>query len=82
MIRPSIVIDANAPFWAQRLAVDLQNALTSLANGIGPSTILKANLPTNGTERIAIVPDEAGGTVLAFFDGTDWRRVTDRAVVS
>lgn len=28
------------------------------------------------------VPDEAGGAVMAFSDGTDWRRVTDRAVIS
>lgn len=28
------------------------------------------------------VSDETGGAVLAFSDGTDWRRVTDRAVVS
>ncbi|MEQ8504584.1 MAG: hypothetical protein RIB80_04610 [Rhodospirillales bacterium] len=31
---------------------------------------------------IAHVSDEAGGAVTAFSDGTDWRRVTDRAVVS
>lgn len=28
------------------------------------------------------VSDETGGAVLAFSDGTDWRRSTDRAVVS
>ena len=28
------------------------------------------------------VSDETGGAVLAFSDGTNWRRVTDRAVVS
>lgn len=28
------------------------------------------------------VTDETGGAVLAFSDGTDWRRCTDRAVVS
>lgn len=31
---------------------------------------------------IIYVPDEAGGAVLAFSDGTDWRRTTDRAVIS
>lgn len=29
-----------------------------------------------------IVTDEAGGEVPAWSDGTDWRRLTDRAVVS
>jgi predicted deacylase len=28
------------------------------------------------------VSDESGGSVLAFSDGTNWRRVTDRAAVS
>lgn len=31
---------------------------------------------------VVYVSDEIGGAVLAFSDGTDWRRVTDRAVVS
>lgn len=29
-----------------------------------------------------VVTDEAGGAVTAFSDGTNWRRSTDRAVVS
>lgn len=28
------------------------------------------------------VSDEAGGATLAFSDGTDWRRVQDRTIVS
>jgi len=28
------------------------------------------------------VSDETGGAVIAFSDGTNWRRVTDRAVIS
>ncbi len=28
------------------------------------------------------VSNEAGGAVVAFSDGTNWRRVTDRAIVS
>lgn len=45
----------------------------------------KASLPSasgNGAGAILYVSDEAGGAVLAFSDGTNWRRVTDRAVVS
>jgi hypothetical protein len=45
----------------------------------------KAALPgaaVVGAGAVLLVPDEAGGAVLAFSDGTDWRRVTDRAVVS
>ena len=32
--------------------------------------------------RVIYVSDETGGAVLAFSDGTNWRRVTDRAVVA
>lgn len=35
-----------------------------------------------GEGQIIFVRDESGGPVLAFSDGTVWRRVTDRAVVS
>ncbi len=43
-----------------------------------------ATLPSAATyARCTIyVGDETGGAVLAFSDGTNWRRVTDRAVVS
>ena len=32
--------------------------------------------------KVIYVSNEAGGAVLAFSDGTNWRRVTDRAIVS
>jgi hypothetical protein len=43
-----------------------------------------AGLPAAGigAGSIVFVSNEAGGAVLAFSDGTSWRRVTDRAVVS
>jgi hypothetical protein len=44
-----------------------------------------AGLPaasTAGAGAIAYVSDETGGAVLAFSDATNWRRVTDRAIVS
>lgn len=37
---------------------------------------------TAGAGAIIYVTDETGGAVLAFSDGTDWRRVTDRAVIA
>ena len=45
----------------------------------------KASLPDaagTGAGALLLVTDESGGAVLAFSDGTHWRRVTDRAVVS
>jgi hypothetical protein len=48
---------------------------------LGPTA--KANLPTNGQWQFCtLVTDESGGAVPAFDDGTNWRRVTDRTIVS
>ena len=38
--------------------------------------------PEDGGAALIYVSDESGGAVLAFSDGTNWRRVTDRAIVS
>lgn len=45
---------------------------------------VKAGLPAASAMQGAIVfvGDEAGGAVIAFSDGTNWRRLTDRAIVS
>jgi hypothetical protein len=37
---------------------------------------------TAATGAMIYVTDEAGGAVPAFFDGSAWRRVTDRNVIS
>jgi hypothetical protein len=80
--RYTIVVPSDAPEWAQRLETDLNRALSLIRLDLKPKRFGKADLPTDDSERLVIVTDEAGGTVLAFFDGTDWRRATDRAVVS
>jgi hypothetical protein len=43
-----------------------------------------ANLPTSGigAGAMAYCTDETGGAVPVFYDGSNWRRVTDRAVAS
>jgi len=41
-----------------------------------------AGVPTGATGGMIFITDETGGAVPAFFDGTDWRRVTDRAIVA
>lgn len=46
-------------------------------------TFAKTSLPAASPAACAIyVSDEVGGAVVAFCDGTNWRRVTDRAIVS
>lgn len=40
------------------------------------------DVPVATEPGLIFVSDETGGAIPAFSDGTDWRRVTDRAVVS
>lgn len=42
----------------------------------------KAALPPATLSAMIYVTDDVGGAVPAFGDGTNWRRVTDRAVIS
>ena len=49
-----------------------------------PKTYTVVGAPSAATypRGIIYVSNESGGAVLAFSDGTNWRRVTDRAVIS
>lgn len=40
------------------------------------------NIAIKSTGDMIFVSDETGGAVMAFYDGTNWRRITDRAVIS
>ena len=44
----------------------------------GVNNLPKANQPG----QLIYVTDDVGGAVPAFSDGSEWRRVTDRAIVS
>ncbi len=73
----------------QNFLDDLDRKLNSDVFGIGLQlpTYAVADLPPAGTKNIlagmtAYASDETGGAVPVFFDGSDWRRVTDRAVAS
>lgn len=46
-------------------------------------TYTVSGVPSASTPaQVAYISNESGGAVLAFTDGTNWRRVTDRAIVS
>ena len=52
---------------------------------IRPGSYTVAGLPnaaTSGAGAIVFVSNAAGGSVLAFSDGTNWRRISDRAIVT
>ena len=63
-------------------------ALIGLSNGglvaVPLPSYAVSGVPTaaDHTGSMIYVTDEAGGAVPAFSDGTNWRRVTDRAVIS
>ena len=74
-----------------------QDYLRALFERIGEGPLLiqgydKAALPTasdwgditagQSFTGLIFVSDDVGGAVLAFSDGTSWRRVTDRAVIA
>lgn len=70
---------ANGPPWLLSLIQSIERAFAEQA--LERYTV--ANLPPAALpSRIIIVTNETGGEVPAWNDGTDWRRVTDRAVVS
>lgn len=77
---PHVPVTAtNQAEWT-RQAANAINAMIGVVN-VAPAYSASA-LPAPEKGRMAFVTDEAGGAVLAFGDGTAWRRVTDRAVVS
>lgn len=71
---------------AQAFFDDLEIQLN--ARLLGQSVVLQSytalTLPdaSKNTNGMIVVSDESGGAVTAFSDGTNWRRTTDRAVVS
>ena len=76
---------AGQPQWMFRLFRKIEAALS------GPQqrpfqlvsyTVVELPPASKWMHGLVYVPDEAGGAVIAFSDGSDWRRVTDRAVVS
>lgn len=62
----------------------LTNAASDLSGGVVYfKSYTTSNLPSASTAGGMIyVSNESGGAVMAFSDGTNWRRVTDRAIVS
>jgi hypothetical protein len=69
---------------AIRIQVD-SDGRTAFSGSIKPASYTVAGLPSAsdaGAGAMVFVTDENGGAVPAFSDGSDWRRVTDRAVVS
>ena len=70
---------AAAPQWLLPLIQSIERAV----NEPQIEEYIVAELPpASGRKRTVFVSNEAGGAVIAFNDGTHWRRVTDREIVS
>lgn len=70
---------ATGPF--QRYLDDITLVINSDRAGLPNYTVTTVPSATGGYGMI-MVTDEAGGPVMAFSDLTDWRRCTDRVVIS
>jgi len=83
----------DAPAWGVAMLRDLVDFIRTLRKQPCPiPAYTVANLPSASTwyttqtqlgySSLVFVTNESGGSVPAFTDGTNWRRVTDRAIVS
>lgn len=64
---------------------DLERLKARYNPQIKASSYTVATVPSaaeSGAGAIIYVSNESGGAVLAFSDATNWRRVTDRAIIS
>lgn len=80
-----IPVAAEAPVWAHELARRVDSEIREqTSQPVRLPTFVMADLPSAARHRTCwiYVSDESGGAVPAFSDGTDWRRCTDRAVIS
>ncbi len=65
----------------------LITAINAVSQGslVATKSFTVATVPSaadSGAGRVIYVSNETGGAVLAFSDGTNWRRVTDRNIIS
>lgn len=72
---------AQGPDWLPEFRRSIERELER-KNVLDSYTVAALPDATTQTGAMIFVSDETGGAVPAFSDGTNWRRVTDRAVVS
>ncbi len=81
----TVKVSSDGTAFNEALRID---RATSRTNFGGPARLVNfavSSLPSPsaaGAGSLVFVSDESGGAVVAFSDGANWRRVTDRAIVS
>lgn len=81
MTRSVVAIDSSAPGWARHFETDINRVFAQIERIARPRFFLTADLPLDGSETVAIVTDDGPDVSLGFFDGTNWRRSTDRGII-
>lgn len=79
-----VKVSNDGSLW-QEVMILRTDARTVFGGAVSLASYAKAALPspaTSGAGAMAFVTDETGGPTPAYSDGTNWRRVADRAVVS
>ena len=71
---------AGAPAWLREVTQWVMRGLR--ASQALEEFAVSSLPPASGAKRLIYVRNEIGGAVVAFNDGTNWRRVTDRAIIS
>ena len=61
---------------------DLTYYLSTYPTVLKSYTVATAPAAASWTGAIVYVSDETGGAIPAFSDGTNWRRVSDRTIIS
>lgn len=68
-----------ASSWLNDIDADVYGQVPRILPSYTVATVPAAASYTGG---LIYVTDETGGAVPAFSDGTNWRRVTDRTIIS
>ena len=87
-----LTIPGEAPNWLHDFAKTIESELETIKRQVTVPTYAVGDLPsasknfeshsTLGYSKFIFVTDETGGAQPAYTDGTNWRRCSDRAVVS
>lgn len=72
----------NMQAFMDELLLEINGTLLGEALKMSSYTVSALPPAASWTGSMVYVSDETGGAVTAFSDGSDWRRTTDRAVVS
>jgi hypothetical protein len=78
----TIINDGRARFGAGGVTSQAKLDIDGAAKVASYTVATAPSASTTGAGSMIFVSDESGGATIAFSDGTNWRRVSDRAVVS